>query len=637
LVSTWGDTCTLSFALATLITSCVAQNVQAQSFEDVIIVTGTRLPTALGAMANDVTVITRSEIEARNPSSVVELLRSMPGVAIVQAGGRGSAASAFTRGAKPNFTVVMIDGVKVNDETNTRGGSFDFSTLGLDLIERIEIIRGPESAVYGAPAAGGVINIITRRGSEQSSVGLDLSGGQFGYWRGGADASGAVIGVPVSLSVSHTDNGSPALGSGYRGTLLGGSVGGQFSQDLSFEVTGRYGMDHAESFPDASGGPLLAAIRDVDRRDIGEAMFGARLENQLSRHWSQVLQYGLYNRTSQETSPGVAPSHQDPFGIPSSFDDIHYRRQEVNWTQILALGHGLRTALGIDWQKEEGVDGGHLKFGQVLAPTSYALNREIRSAYAEARWQVRKHWELSVAGRNDWPSGATSRISPQIGVVYSIVPWDTKLRFSWGEGFKFPSFYALGNPIVGDPNLKPETSRSIEAGVVQQFRSIPIEMRLQAFKTTYGNLIDFNPGPTPKLVNVSEVEAHGGEASLSLAIGASLLIETYVSDTITRKVTGASLRDVPRWLAGGNALWRLTPATEVNLRLFHVSSYIDNAVPTGDVRLPGYQRCDLSVTRGIHQAKVFLAIENLFNRRYEEAVGFPSPGLFARVGFKWSL
>lgn len=633
-----GKICALILTLAQA-SACVAQEAPPPSFKDAVIVTGTRLPTAVDAMPRDVTVITRADIDALHPSSAVELLRSIPGVVIEQGGARGSVASVFTRGAKPNFTVVLIDGVKTNDQTNTRGGSFDFSTLSLDLIERIEIIRGPESAIYGALAAGGVINIITRRGSEQLSGSFDVSVGQFGYWRVVGEGSGPIAGAPVTLALSHTDNGSPVEGSIYRGSLFGGSSSAHFSQDLSFELTGRYGTNHTESFPDDSGGPLLAVIRDVDRRDIDEALLGARLEHQVSGQWSQVLQYGFYYRTSQDTSPGVAASSQDPFGIPPSFDDIHYQRQEINWIQLLTPNPVLRTALGLDWQTETGVDDGYLKFGDVLSPTSYALNRQMRSVYAEVRLQILKDWELSAAGRYDWPSDAASRFSPQVGVVYDISTWDTKLRLSWGEGFKLPSFYALGNPIVGNPNLKPETSRSLEAGFVKRLSLIPAEVKVSTFKTTYENLIDFNPGPIPELVNVSEVTVHGGEAAFTLNMGVRWVLEAYVSDTITRnEATGAALRDVPRWLAGAHVIWRPTGTTEVNLRLFHVGSYIDNSVPTGDVRLSGYQRCDLSVTRAVQQhSKLYLTIENLLNRKYEEAVGFPAPGFFARAGIQWTL
>ncbi|HEY1411149.1 MAG TPA: TonB-dependent receptor plug domain-containing protein, partial [Rhodopila sp.] len=132
----------------------IALPAMAQPTSENVIVTGTRL---VGEDAgSNATVLDAETIQARDPSSVTDLLRDLPGVFVQQSGGRGSVVSLFTRGAKPNFTLVLLDGVKANDPTNTRGGSYDFSTLDLNDIERIEFVRGPASAIYGSDAVGGV-------------------------------------------------------------------------------------------------------------------------------------------------------------------------------------------------------------------------------------------------------------------------------------------------------------------------------------------------------------------------------------------------------------------------------------------------------------------------------------------------
>src|SRR6266702_4040490 len=142
----------------------------AQAAPENVIVTATRLSDEQAG--SNVSVIDAQTIQARNPGSIVDLLRDLPGAFVQQSGGRGSVVSLFTRGAKPNFTLVLLDGVKANDPTNTRGGSYDFSTLDLNDIERIEFVRGPASAIYGSDAVGGVINIISRRGSDTLDAGM---------------------------------------------------------------------------------------------------------------------------------------------------------------------------------------------------------------------------------------------------------------------------------------------------------------------------------------------------------------------------------------------------------------------------------------------------------------------------------
>jgi vitamin B12 transporter len=149
-----------------------------------MVVTGTVSPTPLSRTTASVTVLSQEQIAAQQAGSVIELLRQVPGLHIDQAGARGSVSSVYLRGGDPNFTVVLIDGIKVNDPTNSRGGAFDFSTLNTDAIERIEIVRGPLSAVYGSDAMSGVINIITRRGGPERGSDVEVAG--LGKCRGGS-------------------------------------------------------------------------------------------------------------------------------------------------------------------------------------------------------------------------------------------------------------------------------------------------------------------------------------------------------------------------------------------------------------------------------------------------------------------
>jgi vitamin B12 transporter len=616
----------------------IARAQVAPSTSETIVVTGTRLFGTVSDDAGNVTIITRHDIEARHPSSAVELLRTLPGVYIEQPGGRGSVASIFIRGSKPNFTVVLIDGVRVNDQTNTRGGSFDFSTLSLDSIDRIEIVRGPESAIYGSDAVGGVINIITAKASHRLSADLDAAGGQFRFWRSAAGVQGPLPfgAMDASFGVSRTDNGNPVPGSVFRGTALNGSLAGSLFQTATFEITGRYGSDRAESFPDSSGGPLLAILRDVDRREINEAVVGARIDQRTSSNWAQSLQFGLYNRGSTTTSPGVAPSMQDPFGIPSSMDDVHFRSDDITWTNVVAPNRDLRLALGAELRVEKGRDNGSLQFGPLSLPTSFELKRTTWAGFAEASYQVLPATTLSAAERYDAATNAASRYDPKLGISYEITAIGTQLQLSWGRGFKVPSFYALGNPLVGDPTLKPESSTNIEGGITQRLVAVPGSVKFSWFSTHYTNLIDFNPGPVPKLVNLSEVHVRGGEASLDLHIAGNWVLGPYLSYTLTRNdSTGASLRDVPRWLVGGVLQWHPIEPVNTSLSVSHVGSYTDNAVPTGDVVLAGHNRVDLSTTWTLRpQQRLYLAAENLLNSHYEEAVGFPAPGLFVRCGMQ---
>jgi len=599
-----------------------------------VIVTGTRL--AGQDSDSNVSVIDAGTIAARDPASAVDLLRDLPGVFVQQSGGRGSVVSLFTRGAKPNFTLVLLDGVKANDPTNTRGGSYDFSTLDMNDIERIEFVRGPASAIYGSDAVGGVINIITRHGSTTPEAGLSAEGGSFDYARIAGHVSGPIGGATANLGLSYTDSGMPVQGSNVKGTSLDGALSLPEVAGTSIDLTGRYNSSIATSFPDSSGGPRLSNLRSLDHRDIDEGVLGAHARRGMTDWWQAALDYGFYQRGADVASPGVAPSAQTPTGIPANGDKARFSRQEVTFTNRLTSLAGLDAAIGMDVQAEHGVDDGYLQFGPAKLPTHFALNRTIWSGFAEARYQVTPVFSLSGSTRYDATSG-TDHISPQARADYALPDWGTHLQLSWGKAFKLPSFYALGNPIVGDPTLKPEEAENVEAGFTQSLWDFG-RWKTEAYATNYRDLIDFRPGAVPKLVNLSTVHTRGIETSLDLTWQTFTLTPRISYTNARNQATGAALRDVPSWLAGGTLLWRPTPDWDVSLDLNHVGRMVDNSVPTGDVTLPGHERVDLAVSyKVLPNLALKLGVDNLFDAHYEDVVGFPTPGAVARGAISASL
>jgi vitamin B12 transporter len=604
-----------------------------------LIVTATRLPSQ-GAGSN-VTVLDAAAIAERDPASVVDLLRDVPGVFVQQSGGRGSVVSLFTRGAKPNFTLVLLDGVKANDPTNTRGGSYDFSTLDLNDIERIEFVPGPASAVYGSDAVGGVINIISRRGGETLDAGLQAEGGSFGYVRAAGHVGGPIGGATGNIGLSYTDNGMPVEGSTLRSTALDGALTLPEIAGTAINFTGRYSDSAATSFPDSSGGPRLAILRSLDHRDIQEGVLGAHALRVITGWWSTTLDYGFYDRESDAVSPGVAPSTQTPSGIPANGDKARFSRHQVTWTNRLAPLPRLEAALGLDMQADHGVDDGLLQFGPARLPTRFALDRTLWAGFAEARYRIAPELSLSASARYD-DTGATHHFSPQLRADYDLLDRSTQFQLLWSKAYKLPSFYALGNPIVGDPNLKPEEAENFEGGITQRLGDFG-RWKVEAYATNYRDLIDFRPGAIPKLVNLSTVHARGIETSLELTFSlqdwGTLSTTPRLSYTNARNtLTGAGLRDVPSWLAGATLNWQPDPAWNVSFDVNHTGEMTDNAVPTGDVTLPGHVRADLAISYKVRpHLALKLGVDNLFDRHYEDVVGFPAPGVIVRGGVSASL
>jgi len=353
-----------------------------------------------------------------------------------------------------------------------------------------------------------------------------------------------------------------------------------------------------------------------------------------------ALDYGFYDRGSNATSPGVAPSVQTPSGIPANGDNARFTRHQVTWTNRLQPLPGLDAALGVDMQAEHGVDDGYLMFGPAKVPTHFVVNRTLWAGFAQARYQVTPAFTLSGSARYD-DTGDTHHFSPQLRADYALADWGTQFQLSWAKAYKLPSFYALGNPIVGDPNLKPEEAENFEGGVSQKLWDFGV-WKAEAFATNYRDLIDFRPGAIPKLVNLSTVHVRGIETSLELTypiFGGTLTATPRLSYTNARnQLTGASLRDVPSWLAAGSMIWRPDPEWTVSFDLNHVGRMVDNSVPTGDVTLPGHTRGDLAVAyQVLPNLNLHLGVDNVFDQHYEDVIGFPTPGAIVRGGISASL
>lgn len=621
---------------------------------DPVVVTATVAPTSLRRTSASVTVMSREQIEAQKVRSVTDLLRQIPGLHIDQAGARGSVSSVYTRGGDPNFTVVLIDGVKVNDPTNSRGGSFDFSTLSTENIERIEIVRGPLSAVYGSDALSGVINIITRQGEATPVRSVAVAGGRYEYLRMVAEAQGMLGVMDYAVSGAYLDNGEPVDGSGFDNVTLYVNMGVPPTDTMELRWIMRYVNSDTSAFPEFSGGPDLARIRAVEERDIQELTLGLTLAHEPFPWWEYRFQLGIYNRVEDVISPGVEPGAGNPFSIiPASTTSTTFWRYDLTLRHIASVVKGVQVALGAQLQIEDGRSHGAqdlTAIGFGVVPTNFTLSRDIWASFFEVQLTVVPGLVVQGGVRVDLPEGFSSDVSrvlpkgvpgvPRVGVTYTIAATNTTLRVNWGEGFKLPSFFALSRPDVGNPELKPETSQSIDAGITQVLWDQRVAISVTYFYNEFDNLIDFDT-VTFRLVNRDDVTTEGVEMGLTVRPWPVVDITahmTYVKTDI--KGTDAELRNRPEWRGGFAVHWRPRPAFDLTLRGLFVGEVLDasNATispanPTGEKTLDAYARFDFSATWSLNETwQFFLAVDNLFDADYEEAIGFPASGIRPRGG-----
>ena len=617
----------------------VAPSVSAQTTDvsardlDTLVVTGTRLRDDLSRVPNSTTVIDLETIEARRDASVVDLLRAVPGVQITQYGGRGGLTSLFVRGSEPNFTVVMIDGIKVNDPNNTRGGSFDFSTLHVNDIERIEIVRGPQSSIYGSDALAGVINIFTKRGTRDFEVTVDAEAGRDDYYRGGVGLSGPVgESGDFSLRAGYVDDGDPVEGNDFTSTAVTGKLFVNPLEDMTVRLSGRYTDSDAESFPEDSGGPEYAVIRDTDDRDSEDFAIGADMTWELSERFSLHALGSYYDHQENTDSPGIAPGVRDP--VPPNGADTELERYEAASYLVWSMGSGFSSTVGADYWNEEGDSKGFVDFGFPI-PTDFNLDRDIVGLFGELKYETAAI-TLQASVRRDDPDDEDDETSTKFGAVYRFQNGFSRVFANWGEGFKLPSFFALGHPLVGNPELKPEKSEGWDIGWGQELIEGQLSFTVSYYDNEFKDLIDFDFELFTN-VNRSRVDTSGYELEFDyrpLDVLSFRAHATYLD--IDAKEPGVQLRQRPDWRGGVSATWLPHRDWLVNVDWLYVDESYDTSVPTGGLMLDSYNRVDATVTWDATQKlSVTLAVDNLLDESYEEAVGFPAPDIRPRVGIRY--
>jgi vitamin B12 transporter len=604
-----------------------------------VIVSASRIPAPAAGTLPSTTVISRSEIAAKQPISVTELLRNIPGIHVDQNGGRGGVASVYTRGADPNFTLVLIDGVQVNDPLNSRGGSFNLSDLELGGVERIEIVRGPMASIYGSAAMGGVINIITRRGDGEPKGDLEVSGGRFGYGRTGVTAAGTRGIFDYAFSSSYLSDGEPVKGSAFRNGTFNGKFSIAPSDNALLQVVSHFGDSHSESFPDDSGGYQYAVRRQTDRRHEQQSTVGVNFSHRPLAWLNYDLKSSFYNSLEEVKSPGVAPGVRDPFGIPPNRSNGSYQRGNLVGSATASVLDNISLNLGFEQQIEHGSNESELDFGFFTLGGKFKLTRYTSSPFFEARAAWPFGLTLETGLRADFPDKFSAHVSPRVGAAYRIAASETLFKVNWGEGFHLPSFFALGNPIVGNPDLKAETSKSFDISVTQELWREKAAVVVTYFENRFRNLIDFDAGPPARMVNRSRVFAQGVETELQLKPYDWLSIRpqlTYVDTDI--QDSPEELRRRPKWRAGMNVGWRPRVDLNFNLAMFYVGSILDSSIPTGERSLNPYTRVDVASEWTLTpKLKVFFGIDNLLNQKYEEAIGFRAAAIRPRASLRYTF
>ena len=587
----------------------------------------------VSASAASITVISEQQIRDSGSQNVSDILRMVPFLSLQRAGGEGGLTTLYIRGAKENLVVVMIDGVPVNDITNTLGGSFDFSTLSTDNVERIEIVRGPMSALYGSEAVAGVINVISRRHEDAPYVELNAGGGNFSSGQFSADAVGKFKILDYSLAGSYLTVGqqigldSYDLGTGAFNTTA--NLGKQ--RFLQFNI--RYQNRESAGYAEGSGGPEFALVREAEKDHAGELVGGVTYQQQWKPWWLYSVDFNAFHRTDHNFTPAIwDQSPPTLFSLPSSLGDSDFRRLHFGVSNNFKLSSALLAHLGIAYQDEHGTQDSLIGGS---APFSFDLDRKTLDVNSELVYHTQRLTASAGLGINKTES-YDGVFSPRVGANY-LLTQNTHLKGTWGKGFFIPSFYALSEPVIGNPDLQPEYSNSFDIGMEQALRRPHIKVSATYFHNSMTNLVDFD-STVFKLINRTNVVTQGLELASTYDITSKLQLGGEVSYLHWGlENTTQPLRYVPHWRGGLDVDWRMSRRLHSRVEALMVGQRYDFQIPVQNLTtVGGYSTINLILNYEIRDnLSAHVRAENLLNSNYHEYIGFPNPGVYVRAGITY--
>ncbi|MCX6834838.1 MAG: TonB-dependent receptor [candidate division Zixibacteria bacterium] len=601
---------------------------------DTIVVTANRLATPTSQVGSSVTVITADQIARSQATMVADVLRTVPGVSVVQSGGSGQQTSIFMRGANSEHVLVLIDGVEINDPSSPNNAA-NLAHLPVDNIERIEILRGPQSVLYGSDAVGGVIQILTRRPVGKPAVIFASEAGSFHTYHERVAVSSGKDDVDYSVTLSRQDSDgiSATSGSdrseadGYGNTTLSAMFGMRPSRKVAMRFSGR--ATKAKTDLDQQWGILDDPNYSLLSK---ERSFSARLEHDVVDNilWQQ---FGAYiTDYTRSTLDSLDTNHP----LDAGNSDYEGRRLKFDWQAAARPIEQARVSLGVETEEERMSQSIFL----ASAFCDYWNNiRDVRarttSAYAHGDYSYRERLTATIGLRRDDHRTYGGYTTYRTTVAYRFLDNGLKLRGSYGTGMKVPSLYQLFDPETGNPGLRAETSHGWEAGFELTSRHDTYRVGATYFNTDFEDLIQFD-GVAWTMANVADARTKGVEALFEYQTGSATANLNY---SYTIAVDGASdepLLRRPKHKTSLQLSYRATEPLFLGLTVNYTGKRDDmdfDAWPARRVILHDYAVLGLSASYRFNpRVSISARVDNLFDAKYEEVFRFNHTPRYVMVG-----
>jgi len=628
-----------------------------------VVVTATRVPTDIENIPAGVSVVDRTTMETRDYNTLVDALSALPGLHVVQSGGPGGNASVFIRGTNSDHVLVLIDGMPINDASDSNG-AFNFGVDTLGDIERIEVVRGPMAAVYGASAVGGVINLITRQGTQQGlHITGDIAGGYPAQGMGTVNASGITGPWDYSATVEATQQrgydstpqretiytGTPQPYADATGTLNLGftPVDGTRISLLLRARQSDYGFDNlgAPNFDyDNSRGSDTSLI---GRIGVHSVLFGGTYETGVfvggvddDRHYTEAL---------------------NPLDPNAATEDDRYigRRLDVQWNNTVHLDDFIKApalsatdlTFGYEYTRDTATSRVNENTDGSLYLQDVSASMTDNGFYAGLQSTLWQHLTITGQIRQDFVID-DAPLTWRLGTVLDVPQIATHFKVAYGTAFRAPSLFdrfGIDNfGYVGNPNLKPEVAQGWEAGFITDVAAFG-HADFASFGATYFNeqvqqLIITRFVPTYTQVNIGSAHMEGVESQLTLRPAAWLnLTATYTYTYAINADDSQRLLRRPQNVASFDATLRPVPKLTIAPELLYTGAFQDFLIDnTGNSTTTGTTGqgliANLTISYEVSsKITVYAHANNMFDAKFEPANGYETPGPSVWVGVRFKL
>ncbi|MCP1997741.1 TonB-dependent receptor plug domain-containing protein [Nitrobacter winogradskyi] len=594
------------------------------------VVSPTGVVTPAGQLASSITIVTEQDIQTQQHRSVPDILRTAPGLNVVQAGGPGAQTSIFMRGTNANHTKVMLDGIDIGDPANSNG-AFDYAHLLTADIQQMEILRGPQSGLYGSDAIGGVISIITKKGEGPARVTGSLESGSFKTFNQTLGLSGAERNFNYAVNVAHLHAGDvpvtppellppgrQAIGNNYDNMTYSTKLGVDLNEYLTVNSVVRY-TDSTLLFTGDGGFPSTPnasqsthAVQQLfNRQEAVWSLFDGRVQSFFGLNFT--------NSRAYDVGPG------DPAATVTTGE-----RLKFDWRTVTEITRDNHLIIGAEHQTDR------------MDTADFAARNGNKAGFVQLQSAFADRFFLVANVRQDSNDLFGGRMTYRIAPAVIVPVTETKLKASYGTGFKAPSLSQLFRDyptfnFFANPNLQPEDSRGYDAGFEQPLFNDRVRFGSTYFRNDITNLIDYNATFT-SLVNVNSATTEGTETFVAAQITERFGIRAdYTFIRAVNAATGMQLLRRPKEKWSATATWLPLDALTLSATLVRVNDWLDvtrDGMASG-ITAPGYTLVNLRGDYALNdQVKVFGRIDNLLDFRYQNPTGFLAPGLAVFGGIR---